>query len=161
MDTTCIKVHAHGANPAGGLAAQAMGRTKGGLNTKLAMIVDALGRPLALQLAPGHRHDLKACAGLWRQLHGGWLIADRVFDSDQLRAALAAHGLFTCIRTNARRRTTYYFSPRLYAHRHTIENANALLKRFRRIGTRYDKLAATFLGFILLAASLDWLHSEV
>jgi len=102
----CIKVHAHGANPAGGQQAQAMGRTKGGLNTKLAMIVDALGRPVALQLAPGNRHDLKACAGLWHELRGGWLVADRAFDSDQLRAALAAHGLRTCIPTKARRRKT-------------------------------------------------------
>jgi len=161
MDTTCIKVHAHGANPAGGQQAQAMGRTKGGLNTKLAMIVDALGRPVALRLAPGNRHDLKACHGLWHELRGGWLVADRAFDSDRLRAALAAHGLFTCIPTKARRRKTYAFYPRLYAHRHTVENANARLKRFRRLGTRYEKLAETFLGFVLLAASLDWLHSEV
>ena len=53
--------------------AQAMGRTKGGLNTKLAMIVDTLGRPVAMQLAPGNRHDLKACAGLWSEQSGGWL----------------------------------------------------------------------------------------
>lgn len=97
MDTTCIKVHVHGANPAGGQPAQAMGRTKGGLNTKLALIVDALGRPVAMQLSPGNRHDLKACAGLWRHLRGGWLVADRAFDSDQLRAVLAAHRIFTCI----------------------------------------------------------------
>lgn len=161
MDTTCIKVHAHGANPAGGQQAQAMGRTKGGLNTKLAMIVDALGRPVAMQLAPGNRHDLKACAGLWSEQRGGWLVADRAFDSDKLREALAAHGIFTCIPLKAGRRKTYHFNPSLYAHRHTVENANARLKRFRRIGTRYDKLAETFLGFILLAASLDWLLSEV
>jgi len=55
----------------------------------------------------------------------------------------------------------YITSRPLYAHRHTVENANARLKRFRRIGTRYDKLAETFLGFVLLAASLDWINSEV
>jgi len=161
MDTTCIKVHAHGANPVGGQAAQAMGRTKGGLNTKLAMIVDALGRPVAMQLAAANRHDLKACAGLWSEQRGGWLVADRAFDSDKLRAALAAHGIFPCIPLKAGRRKTYNFSEKLYAHRHTVENANARLKRFRRIGTRYDKLAETFLGFVLLAASLDWINSEV
>lgn len=161
MDTTCIKVHAHGANPAGGQTAQAMGRTKGGLNTKLAMIVDALGRPIAMRLAPGNRHDLKACEGLWHQLRGGWLVADRAFDSDELRAALAALGILACIPLKARRRKTYHFSKKLYAHRHTVENANARLKRFRRIGTRYDKLAETFLGFVMLAASLDWIISEV
>jgi len=93
MDTTCIKVHAHGANPQGGQEAQVMGRTKGGLNTKLALIVESLGRPLAMRLAPGNRHDLKVCHGLWRELCGGWLIAERPFDSDDLRAAFAAHGI--------------------------------------------------------------------
>jgi transposase len=161
MDTTCIKVHAHGANPAGGQKAQAMGRTKGGLNTKLAMIVDALGRPIAMRLAPGNRQDLKACEGLWHELRGGWLIADRAFDSDELRAALATHGIFACIPLKARRRKTYDFSKELYVHRHTVENANARVKRFRRISTRYEKLAETFLGFVLLAASLDWIISEV
>lgn len=138
-----------------------MGRTKGGLNTKLAMIVDALGRPIAMRLAPGNRHDFKACDGPWYYLRGGWLVADRAFDSDDLRAALAKLGTLACIPLKARRRKTYDFDKKLYAHRHTIENANARLKRFRRIGTRYDKLAETFLGFIMLAASLDWLHSEV
>lgn len=71
MDTTCIKVHAHCANPVGGQHAQAMDRTKGGPNTKLTMIVDVLGRPLALRAEPSHHHDLKACAGLWRELRGG------------------------------------------------------------------------------------------
>jgi len=137
------------------------GRTKGGLNTKLAMIVDALGRPVAMQLAPANRHDLKACAGLWSEQRSGWLVADRAFDSDKLRAALAAHGIFPCIPLKAGRRKTYNFSEKFYAHRHTVENANARLKRFRRIGTRYDKLAETFLGFVLLAASLDWINSEV
>lgn len=161
MDTTCIKVHAHGANPAGGQQAQAMGRTKGGLNTKLALIVDALARPIAMRLAPGNRHDLKACEGLWNELRGGWLVADRAFDSDRFRHALAARKILACIPLKSGRRKTYAFYPELYAHRHTVENANARLKRFRRIGTRFEKLAQTFLGFVLLASSLDWLHSEV
>lgn len=114
----------------------------------------ALDRPIALQLAPGHRHDLKACAGLWQELRSGWLAADRASDSDQFRASLAALGLAVCIPARANRRRSYAFYPTLYAHRHTVENANARLKRFLRIGTRYETLAVTFLGFVLLAASL-------
>lgn len=161
LDTTCVKVHQHGANPAGGQQAQAMGRTKGGLNTKVAMLVDALGRPVAITLAPGQRHDLKACAGLWAEMRGGWLVADRAFDSDRLRAELAAHGVFACIPTKQGRRKQYFLSAPLYAHRHTVENAFARMKRFKRLALRCEKLAETFLGFVLLAASLDWLHSEV
>jgi transposase len=161
VDTTCIKVHAHGANPAGGQAAQAMGRTKGGLNTKLAMLVDALGRPVALRLAPGQKHDLRACAGLLAELRGGWLVADRAFDADTLRRSLAKQGVRACIPVKKRRRKKCYLSERLYAHRHTVENAFARLKRFKRVAMRSEKLAETFLGFILLASTLDWLRHEV
>lgn len=60
IDCSHIKVHHHGTNPCGGQAQQAIGRSKGGINTKLAAIVDADGRAVALCLAPGNRHDLKA-----------------------------------------------------------------------------------------------------
>lgn len=59
------------------------------------------------------------------------------------------------------RHRTYHFIPRLHAHRHTIEYVNARLKRFRRLGTRYEKPAETFFGLVLLVICLDWLHSEV
>jgi len=53
IDCSHIKVHQDGANPSGGQAAQAIGRTKGGLNTKLAAVVDSIGRAVGLNLAPG------------------------------------------------------------------------------------------------------------
>ena len=60
LDCSHIKLHQHGANPRGGQAAQAMGRTKGGLNTKLSAVVDARGRVLAVSLAPSQQHDQHA-----------------------------------------------------------------------------------------------------
>ncbi len=142
MDTTCIKVHMHGANPAGGQKAQAMGRTKGGLNTKLALIVDGLGRPIAMKLAAGNRHELKACAGLWGNLLGGWLVADRAFDSDKLRAELARHGIFACIPVKTGRLKTYDFSKELYAHRHSLRQTRRNLSRLcpARLHSRLDLL---------------------
>ncbi|MBI5688992.1 MAG: IS5 family transposase, partial [Verrucomicrobia bacterium] len=70
LDCSHIKLHQHGANPPGGQTAQAIGRTKGGLNTKLAAVVDAKGRVVAVSLAPGPRHDLKAIAPLVPALRG-------------------------------------------------------------------------------------------
>lgn len=60
LDCSHIRLHQHGANPPGGQAAQAMGRTKGGLNTKLSAVVDARGRTVGLSLAPGQQHDQHA-----------------------------------------------------------------------------------------------------
>ena len=97
LECSHVKVHADGANPAGGQEGQAMGRTKGGLNSKVAATVDALSRPVQLAVAPGPQHDLLACAPLLPSLRDCWLLADRGFDADDFRQRLAAQGVRTCI----------------------------------------------------------------
>ena len=76
LDCSHIKLHQHGANPAGGQTQQAIGRTKGGINTKLAAVVDARGRAVALCLAPGQRHDLKAVLPLVPAMRGKPAVGD-------------------------------------------------------------------------------------
>jgi transposase len=161
LDCSFIKVHCDGANPRGGQAVQAMGRTKGGLNTKLAAVVDGVGRAVGLHLAPGQQHDLRACAPLQSHLRGKWAIADRGFDADAFRRDVAGPGGMVCIPPRCRRRRQFYFNRRLYRHRHTVENFFARIKRHRRIAARYEKLAVTFFGFVCFAAVLDWLTHEV
>jgi len=160
VDCSHIKVHRDTANTIGGQANQAMGRTKGGLNTKLAAVVDGIGRAVGLHLAPGQQHDLRACAPLHSHLEGKWTVADRAFDSNGFRA-LTGSGAFNCIPPSSRRRTPIRFDRELYRHRHVVENFFSRIKRHRRIATRYEKLAVTFHGFVCFAAVLDWLHHEV
>jgi transposase len=161
VDCSYIKVHRDGANPIGGQASQAMGRTKGGLNTKLAAVVDGVGIAVGLNLTSGQQHDLRACKPLETKLHGRWAVADKAFDSNGLRHRLAASGAMVCIPPKGTRRIAVHFDRRLYAHRHTIKNYFARIKRHRRIATRYEKLAVTFLGFVQFATVLDWLTHEV
>lgn len=161
VDCSHIKVHRDAANTAAGQAAQAMGRTKGGFNTKLVAVVDALGRAVGLSVAPGERHDLRACRPLVPWLAGQWVVADKGFDAADFRTALARTGAMVCIPPRSSRLAPYYFSQRLYRHRHTVENFFCRIKRHRRIATRYEKLAVTFLGFVYLATALDWLAHEV
>ena len=161
IDCSYIKVHRDAANTIGGQANQAMGRTKGGLNTKLAAVVDGIGRAVGLHLAPGQQHDLRACAPLQSHLDGSWALADRSFDSNGFRQYLASTGAFTCIPPRRHRRTPIYFSRQLYRRRHVVENFFSRIKRHRRIATRYEKLAVTFHGFVCFAAVLDWLNHEV
>jgi transposase len=161
IDCSHIKVHRDAANTIGGQANQAMGRTKGGLNTKLAAVVDGLGRAVGLYVAPGQQHDLRACTSLQRHLRGSWTVADRSFDSNGFREYLARTGASTCIPPCRRRRTPIYFNRRLYRQRHVVENFFSRIKRHRRIATRYEKLAVTFHGFVCFAAVLDWLNYEV
>jgi transposase len=161
VDCSHIKVHRDAANTIGGQANQAMGRTKGGLNTKLAAVVDGIGRAVGLKLAPGQQHDLRACAPLQPHLEGRWTVADRAFDSNGFRRALASSAGFNCIPPCSRRRTPIHFDRELYRHRHVVENFFSRIKRHRRIATRYEKLAVTFHGFVCFAAVLDWLNHEV
>lgn len=97
VDCSHIKVHWDGANSIGGQAWQAMGRTKVGLNTNLAAVVDGVGRAVGLNLAPGQQHDLRACEPLETRLHGRWAVADKAFDSNGLRHRLAESGAMACI----------------------------------------------------------------
>jgi transposase len=157
LDCSHIKLHQHGANPRGGQATQAMGRTKGGLNTKLSAIVDARGRAVALSLAPGPQHDQHAVAPVLPWARNRRIVADKGFDADGFRARLRTQRSRCCIPPRRGRRQPARFHRGYYRCRHQIENFFGRIKINRRISTRYDKLAETFLGFVCLAAVLDWL----
>lgn len=157
IDCSHIKLHQHGANPRGGQAAQAMGRTKGGLNTKLAAVVEGGGRAVAITLAAGQRHDLHAIDPLLPSLRCRRAVGDKGFDADTFRSRLRRQRTWICIPPKRSRRTPVDFHRGYYRRRHKVENFFGRIKRFRRISTRYDKLAVTFLGFVQLAAVLDWL----
>jgi transposase len=73
---------------------------------------------------------------------------------------LAEHPAVFC-RVSALTEDTSGYSKLLYAHRHVVENFFGRIKRLRRVGTRYEKLSETFLGFVTLAAIIDWVHLEV
>jgi transposase len=161
IDCSHIKVHHHGTNPCGGQAQQAIGRSKGGINTKLAAVVDAYGRAVALGLAPGNRHDLKAIQPLVPALRCKRVVGDKGFDAGNFRTQLRRQRTRVCIAWLRCRRQPMPFHRGYYRRRHRVENFFARLKRFRRVATRYDKLAVTYLGFVQFAAILDWLIHEV
>lgn len=161
LDCSHIKLHQHGTNPAGGQQAQAMGRTKGGLNTKLTALVDRHGRAVAVSLAPGPRHDLYAVEPVLACTRGLRVVADKGFDTDRFRQRLRSQRTRCCIPPKRGRRHPARFHRGNYRSRHHVENFFQRSKTLRRISTRYEKLAATFLAFIQLAAVLDWLAHRV
>jgi transposase len=156
IDCSHIKPHQDGTNPRGGQALQAIGRTKGGINTKLAAIVDGQGRAVALGLAAGQRHDLHDVEPLLPCLRRHRAVADKGFDADTFRARLFRQRTRVCIPPKRTRRWAVAFHRGYYRRRHRVENFFCRIKRYRRISTRYEKLAATFLAFVQLAAVLDW-----
>jgi len=161
LDCSFVKVHRDGANPAGGQASQAMGMTKGGLNSKIVAVVDGVGRAVALALVAGPVGDVQAAASVRPELLGKIVIADKGFDASALREDLVRSQAITCIPPRRNRKIVYRFSKPLYRHRHTVENFFCRIKIYRRAATRYDKLAAHALAFVTIAAILDWLNHEV
>jgi transposase len=161
LDCSHIKLHQHGANPAGGQSAQAMGRTKGGLNTKLSALVDQHGRAVALSLAPGPQHDQHAVGPVLASARGRRIVADKGFDADVFRQRLRRQRSRCCIPPKRGRRQPARFHRGYYRCRHQIENFFGRIKVHRRISTRYEKLAITFLAFLQLATILDWLTQKV
>ncbi len=84
------------------------------------------------------------------------LLADRAYDSAELREELDERGTKPVIPNRRNRKKPFSFSKRLYKLRWRIENAFNRLKDFRRVATRYDKLARNYLASVCLAAALVW-----
>jgi putative transposase len=161
IDCPRIKLPQHGANPPGGQASQAIGRTKGGLKTKLAAAVEAWGRAVAVSLAPGQRHELKAIAPLVPARRGKRAVGDKGFEADTFRTARHGSRVRVGLAPRRRRRRLASFHRGYYRRRHRVENFFCRIKRFRRMATRCEKLTLTFLAFVQFAAALDWLTPGV
>jgi len=138
---------------------QAIGRSKGGLTTKIHALVDALGNPLRFLLTPGQVHDLVGADALLPQMAADVLIADKAFDADdRVIRPLASAGKSAVIPPRQNRTAPRRFDQELYKTRHLIENFFCKLKQFRAIATRYDKTARNFLAAVHLAAATIWLN---
>ena len=125
---------------------QAIGRSRGGLGTKIHTMVDALGNPLGFHLTGGEVHDLVGADHLLPDMQAGVLIADKAFDADErVLEPLAAAGKTAVTPAKANRVEPRQFDKHMYAARHLIENFFAKLKHFRAIATRYDRTARNFL----------------
>ncbi|MBX9665325.1 IS5 family transposase [Novosphingobium sp.] len=131
-----------------------MGRTRGGLNSKLHTVCDGQGRPIVRLLTEGQMSDHKGAALLSSQPpKAKELLADKGYNSDWFRHAPARRGITPCIPPKANRKVRHAYDKHLYRQRHKIENLFARLKDWRRIATRYDRCAHTFMSAITIAAT--------
>lgn len=136
---------------------QAIGRSRGGRNTKIHAIADAKGRLLALLLTGGEAHDCPPAQRLIRRTRSAkTLLGDRAYDSAALRGWLHGRGTTPVIPNKSNRKLPFRFNKQAYKWRHRIENAFCRLKDFRRIATRYDRLARNYLASVCLIAAIIW-----
>jgi transposase len=119
--------------------------------------VDALGNPLRVILSAGQIADIEYAAKTIEHLPTQAVIADKGYDADHFVATIEAAGAQAVIPPRSNRLTLRNFDRHLYRARNLVERFFARIKHFRRIATRYDKLAKSFLSFIHLACAFVWL----
>ncbi len=136
-----------------GAFAQAIGRTKGGRNTKIHALSDEQCWPLAFYLTPGQTADIKGAVMLARHLpRARYLLADKAYDADHWRAFLLRQNIQPVIPNRTNRKQPYDFDEQRYRDRNGIERMFGRLKDFRRVAMRYDKNADNFMAGLCLAA---------
>jgi transposase len=129
-----------------------VGRSRGGLTTKIHARVDGQGRPIQILITPGQAHDLKGADVLLANLKRGTVvIADKAYDADKLRQHLKSCGAIANIPNMIRRKRRFRWTKAIYRQRNLIERFFNKLKQYRRIATRYDKLGANFRAFLQIA----------
>lgn len=144
--------------PKGGSEDQALGRSRGGQSTKIHMVVRGLGCPVRFILTAGQKGDAPQADALIEGLPADFVMGDAAYDSDRLRADIAAKGAEAVIPNTPSRARKYPLDEHLYAQRHLIECCFSKLKQFRRVATRFEKTARNYFAIVTLAAIVLWLR---
>ena len=136
-----------------------MGRSRGGLTTKIHALVDANGNAIAIKLTEGQAHDGRSATDMLGGLGAGQtLVADRAYDSDALRETLADRGAWANVKPMRRRVNIPAFSPFLYRYRNLVERFFSKIKHFRAVATRFEKHDLNYLAIVKLAAARIWMR---
>jgi transposase len=136
-----------------------MGRSRGGLTTKIHALVDANGNPIALKLTEGQAHDGRSARDMLGGLRDGQvLLADSAYDSDALRNELDERGAWANVKPMPRRLNIPPFSRFLYRERNRVERFFSKIKHFRAVATRFEKHDANYLAVVKLAAARLWMR---
>ncbi|MCA6278293.1 MAG: IS5 family transposase, partial [Phenylobacterium sp.] len=148
-----------GKPPRKGAVPRRIGRTEGGLNSNRHAVCDGRGRPQIMLLSEGQMSDFKCVALMIDTLpRAKTLLGDRGYDADWFRQALSDRGITPCIPSMTNRRVQIPHDAVLYRQRYRIEIMFGRLKDLRRILTRKDRCAHTFMSAIALAATvIFWL----
>jgi transposase len=118
------------------------------------------GLPLRIVLSAGQTSDMAAVAQLIEGLPpAGALVADRGYDARAVIELVRAHGGEAHIPTQKDRKVQRSIDPAIYRQRNQVERFFCKLKHFRRVATRFDKLARNFLAAVLLVSTRLWLRA--
>ena len=159
IDSTHIKAHRSATGPKKGKPPQAIGRSRGGRTSKIHALANAQGKPIAFVLTPGNVADITVAATLLDDIAPPCrLLADKADDADHFRQRLQDLDAEVVIPSNGSRRRPYPLNRVAYRRRNVLERMFCRMKDWRRIATRYDRLARNFLSAVaLVATACFWL----
>ena len=136
-----------------GEESQAIGRSRGGRTSKIHALADDRGRPVAFALTPGNVADITMAEVIVAAVAAPKrLIADKAYDAESFRNWLKQRRIKAVIPSTASRTTPYPIDRKAYRRRNVIERLFCKLKNWRRIATRYDRLARNYMAALALAA---------
>ena len=141
-----------------GAAEHGIGRSRGGLSTKIHLVVDALGLPLVFEITEGQRHDSRPASALIQLAMSRRLLADKAYDSDSFRACLNDQSCDAIIPSNGSRAQKLALDKELYKARSEIECTFSLLEQARRFATRYEKTLRNYVAVVAIGCALLWLR---
>jgi transposase len=159
IDATIIRAHSCSAGyEKDSQSEQALGRSKGGFTTKIHALVDGLGNPLKFILTPGQRNEITQAEILVQNIKSTTLLADKGHDSMAFINTLENQMCNPVIPSRKNRRQPRVIDEHLYKERHLIECFFGFIKHYRRVFSRFDKKASTFLAFLQFVATLIWMR---
>jgi len=156
IDSTSCKVHKH-SNGRSDELQPSIGASKGGRNTKIHAYVDGTSRLCRFILSPGNDSDIKHAEALVQDVSEKKIVGDKGYTSFAFRRKLEEMGNTHCIAQRSNESLRESFHRGYYRKRHKVENIFQRLKEYRRIATRYDTTDTSFIAFIHIAATIDWL----
>lgn len=134
-----------------------MGKSRGGLSTKIHAAVDALGNPVRLLLTPGQASEYGQAQALIEGFTPKAVLADKGYDSDAFIDAIQRKGAEAVIPSRKNRLKPRQLDRHLYKARNLVERFFQKLKQFRRIATRYERLARNYQSMLSLVSVVIWL----
>jgi transposase len=137
---------------------KSLGRSKGGFTTKIHAVVDALGQALRFTLTAGQRQDITQASHLLEGFENTQVIADKGYDSNAFIQQLENQNCIAVIPPRSNRKTPREYDKHLYKERHLVECFFNKIKHFRRVFSRFDKKASSFMGFLAYASIILWLR---
>ena len=159
IDSTVVRTHACATGyRKNGSEEQGIGRSRGGLTSKIHLLIEALGNSLKFIIGPGHKSDIGQAESLIKDIRNAAVIADKGYDSDSFRDAIKKQNCNPVIPGKSNRIVPIEYDKELYKARYLIENFFSKVKHFRRIFSRFDKSLRNYASFLAFAGTILWLR---